>query len=198
MDCSIGCTAAPVVEPARGTVSAPVLQRIGRLAAAQIEDGMTVLVLPGRTTEAVLPFLSSRELTVVTNGLAIAQTLAPFPGVTVVVLGGVLHADQKSLFGPMTEQNLAEFHVDVLVAGAYGVHPAMGVSGTKVDQAGYHRSMLRHVDALHVLADASKLGRQGPVQLAELSQVDALITDAEADHAVAAELRADGLRILHA
>ena len=166
--------------------------RIACTAAELVQDGMTVMILAGSTTGAMLPLLVDRTLTVVTNGLEVAQTLAPHPQITLVMLGGVLHREQMSLLGPMTAQNMADLHVDVLFAGAYGVHPDIGVTGSKVTQAGDHHLMLGHATSLVVLATGEKFGRQGPTLLARPEQVDTFITDDAAAPDLVDALRARG------
>lgn len=167
-------------------------QRIGRAAAERVVDGMTIMVLAGSTTSSMLPHLARREITVVTNGLDVAHTLARHPSVTLVMLGGVLHREQMTLLGPMTAMNMADLHVDVLFAGAWGVNPDVGVTGSKVVQAGYHHSMLKHANALVVLADSTKFGRRGPTVLAAVDQVEGFVTDRGAPDTVVEALRAHG------
>jgi DeoR/GlpR family transcriptional regulator of sugar metabolism len=169
--------------------------RIGKAAAAHVQDDSTVMILAGSTTSAMLPHLAGRSITVITNGLGIAHTLSTFPSISLVMLGGVLHREQMSLLGSMTEQNMADFHVDVMFAGAYGVHPRNGVTGSKTIAASYHHSMLQHADALVVLADASKIGRNGPTRLATIDQLSWLITDTDSPSDVVAELRDNGAHV---
>jgi DeoR/GlpR family transcriptional regulator of sugar metabolism len=183
-----------VAAPAPAAVHAA-KERIGHAAAERIADGMTVMVLAGSTTNTLLPHLQGRSLTVVTNGLDVAHVVAGYPEITLVMLGGILHRDQMTLLGPMTEQNMADLHVDVMFAGAYGIAADVGVTGNKVIQAGHHHSMLRHADALVVLADASKFGRRGPTLLADIDQVDTFVTDAAAPAEVINALRARGAQV---
>lgn len=195
-----GAYVRPSTAPALPARPAPVdgaqaRDRVARTAAELVEDGMTVMILAGSTTEAMLPLVADRTLTVVTNGLAVAHALAPHPQITLVMLGGVLHREQMSLLGPMTSQNMSDLHVDVLFAGAYGVHPESGVTGVKVTQAGDHHLMLRHATSLVVLATAEKLGRQGPTLLARTEQVDTFITDDAADLDLVEALRARGATV---
>jgi DeoR/GlpR family transcriptional regulator of sugar metabolism len=111
------------------------------------------------------------------------------------MLGGVLHREQRTLLGPITEQNMADLHVDIIFAGAYGIDPDSGVTGSKVIAAGYHHTMLRQTDELIVVADATKLGRRGPTRLATIDQVTTLITDADAPATILAQLRDRGATI---
>lgn len=180
----------PVQEP-DGTAKA----RLGRRAAAEVDDGATVMVVSGSTTAAMVPALFDRRLTVVTNGLEIAHALRHAPQVSVVVLGGYLHREQMSLLGPMTLGAMASVHVDVMVAGAWGVDPDTGVTGSKISQAGDHEPMLRHTERLVVVADASKIGRRGPTMFAGLDQVHTLITEQQADPGTLARIAERGVRI---
>ncbi len=171
--------------------------RIGQRAAQFVEDGMTVLILSGSSTESMLPaLLHHQDLSVVTNGLGVANALAPHPQITLVMLGGVLHREQMTLLGPMTAQNMADLHVDILFAGAYGIDPDVGVTGAKLTQAGYHHSMLRHTESLVVLATGEKFGRQGPTLLARADQVDTFVTDDTAPGEVLDALRERGSSVV--
>lgn len=163
--------------------------RIGRVAASRIVDGSTVMILAGSTTGAMLPALAGRSCTVVTNGLHVANAVAAFDGISLVLVGGVLHRSQMTLLGPLAERSMADLHVQALFAGAYGIHADVGVTGEKIDQAGYHHAMLQHSDALIVLADADKLGRRGPSVLARFDQIAEIISDTAAP-----ERQVDGLR----
>lgn len=180
----------------RSDTATSVKARIGQAAARYVDDGMTVMILAGSTTAAMLPHLAGRSLTVVTNGLDIGHTLAAEPDITVVMLGGVLHREQMTLLGPLTEQSMADLHVDALFAGAWGISPDVGVTGDKVIQAGYHHSMLQHTDSLVVLADASKFGRRGPTVLAGIDQVDHFVTDVDVPTPVADDLRDRGADVV--
>lgn len=178
---------APVSEPKR---------HIAARAAELLADDETVMLLGGSTTQALVPHLRDRRMTVVTNGLDIAAAFASAPDVTLVMLGGYLHRDQNTLIGPMTEAAMAGLHVDVMVAGAWGVDAEAGVTGAKIIQAGQHRRMLTHAGRLMVLADADKLGRRGPTLLAGIDDVHMLITDSRAEPEVLTRLRAGGPEVV--
>jgi DeoR/GlpR family transcriptional regulator of sugar metabolism len=171
-------------------------RRIGAVAAAQVPEGATVLITGGTTTEAMLPHLTGREgLTVLTNGLNIALGLSRCPGISAVVLGGVLRHGELSLLGPLTEQSLADFHVDVAYCSAFGIHPSAGLTGADVNEAGTDRRLLQVAERLVVLADASKIGRRGPVRLVGAASIDCLITDSGAPAEPLDELRSAGVEV---
>ena len=156
-----------LVEPvlsSRSTTRLAEKRRIGQAAAVLIPDGATILLTGGTTTEAMLPFLAGRKLTILTNGLNIAYHLTRYPEISVVVLGGVLRHDEMSLLGPIAERALAEFHLDAVFSSVFGIDPETGLSGANVSEADTDRRMLEAAP-LTVLADSSKIGRRGPVRL---------------------------------
>lgn len=186
----------PVATDTTADHRSAVKERIGRQAATYVDDGMTIMILSGSTTGAMLSHIQDRAITVVTNGLGVGAQLAAHPSVRLVMLGGLLDREQMTLLGPMSEQNMADLHVDVMFAGAYGVDPEIGVTGAKLNQAGYHHSMLHHTDSLVVLADGEKFGRRGPTVLAGVDQVDRFVTDAAAAPAVVDALRSRGCDVV--
>lgn len=170
--------------------------RIGLAAADLVSAGATVLITGGTTTECMLPHLAGRELTVVTNGLNIALKLTRYPDISVVVLGGLLRHREMSLLGPIAEQVLGEFHVDVAFTGAFGIEPDVGISGAHVQEAGTDRRILQAADALVVLVDSSKFGTRGPVRLAGIDRIRTVITDADAPRTALAALRRHGVDVV--
>jgi DeoR/GlpR family transcriptional regulator of sugar metabolism len=172
-------------------------RRIGAAAAQRVPDGATVLITGGTTTEAMVPFLGERAgLTVLTNGLNIAYQLSRHPDVSVVVLGGVLRHDEMSLLGPIAEQVLGEFHVDIAFSSAFGIHADDGMSASDVNEAGTDRRMLATANSLVLLADASKFGRRGPVRVASVEQISCLITDDAAPADDLDRLRERGVEVV--
>ncbi|MFD7987012.1 DeoR/GlpR family DNA-binding transcription regulator [Kitasatospora indigofera] len=184
-------------QPARAAEHQDQKRRIGAAAAALVQDGTTVLISGGTTTETMVGHLADREnLTVITNSLAIAHALARHPSIAVVVLGGFLRHREKSLLGHLTEQALAEFRIDQVFTGAFGVDPEVGVTGADVREARTDRALLEAGGQHVLLADAGKLGRRGPVRLVPAARISALVTDADPAHPVRRGLAAAGVPVI--
>lgn len=172
-------------------------RRIGARAAALINDGSTILVTGGTTTEAMLPYLADRDgLTVITNALTIATYLARFPAVDVVVLGGLLRKGELSLLGHLTVAALHELSPEQVFTGVFGIDPEAGITGAHVREAETDREIIGRARRLVVLADMTKIGRIGPARLAGADRVHTLVTDAGADTGVLDRLRAQGVSTL--
>lgn len=171
-------------------------RRIGQAAAPLIAPGSTVLILGGTTTDALLAALPlTAEFALVTNSLGVAGRVAEHAGIEVVVLGGVLRRTEMTLLGPVTVNALAEFDIDTVISGAYGVDADHGVSRTNLVDVATERALLA-TGRLIVLADSSKLGRHGAARLAPLDAVTTLVTDAAADADHLQRIRAAGVEVI--
>ena len=172
-------------------------QRIGAAAAQMVEDGETIIITGGTTTEMMIPHLAEKlSLTVVTNALNIAWKLAQFTHISVVVLGGYLRHSEYSLLGHLTIQAMQDIHVGKIFHGIYGLDLANGLAGTYIQEVQTDREIIDAAQQLIVLADSSKFGRTGAVRLAPIERVSTLITDKGAPGDEVEALQEKGITVL--
>ncbi|WP_022882567.1 DeoR/GlpR family DNA-binding transcription regulator [Gryllotalpicola ginsengisoli] len=171
--------------------------RIAVRAVDELESGMSVLLDVGSTTAAVARELARREsltdLTVITNGLAIALALEPaVPRLQVVVTGGTLRPLQHSLVAPLADTLLPRVRADVAVIGCNGVDVEAGLTNINLPETEVKRAMIAAATRTVVVADGSKLGRVHLGAVAAVADVDVIITGRGAPRRCLADLRAVG------
>ncbi len=106
---------------------------IGAVAAALIRDGDAIFLDSSSTALAIAHCLKDRRyLTVITNGLAVAQELLGAPGITVVVIGGTLRRDTASLVGTQGLDILKHYNLRKGFFGAHGVTAGEGLTDVSV------------------------------------------------------------------
>lgn len=172
-------------------------RRIGEAAAALVKDSSTIIITGGTTTEAMLPFLATRQgLTVITNAINIAYALSRYPQITVVVLGGWLRHSELSLLGHLADQALRDLRADQLFHGIYALDPAQGLAGSHAQEIQTDKSMIAAARELIVLADHSKFGQLGAVILTPVMKVGTVITDAQTSETDVQTLRDQGVRVI--
>jgi DeoR family fructose operon transcriptional repressor len=156
------------------------------------------IVLDGGTTTAALAELlpAERRLLIATSSVPIAARLSAAPGVTLHVLGGRVRGVTQCAVGETTLRTLADLRVDVAFLGANGVSPTHGFTTPDDAEAAVKRAMVRAGQRVVVLADSSKLDREHLVRFAVPEDVDVLVTDAEADPGVVAELEKAGIEVV--
>jgi DeoR/GlpR family transcriptional regulator of sugar metabolism len=172
-------------------------RRIGVAAAALVPEGATVCISSGTTTLEVARALVTRtNLTVITNALNVASTLAEAPGITLVVVGGVLRRSELSLFGHLTEQALAELRADLVFIGAQAISIEHGVSADNLAEVMTDRALLSIGARRVVVADHTKFGKFATARVAPLSGVHTLVTDSGLADGMAQQLREYGVELV--
>ncbi|QTE31623.1 DeoR/GlpR transcriptional regulator [Pengzhenrongella sicca] len=183
------------------TASAVEKQRIGERAAALVSPGMSVIIDVGTTTTAIARALAARtdlqQVSVITNGLNIALELEPaMPGVTVLVTGGTLRRLQHSLVDPMASQLLERMHVDLAFIGCNGIDVAHGVTNINLPEAEVKRRMIASAVRTVVVAAGTKIGQAHLIRVADLADVQTVITGSSAMAGAVAELRRAGADVI--
>ena len=123
---------------------------IGAAAAALIRDGDAIFLDSSSTALAIAQCLKDRRyLTVVTNGLAVAQELLDAPGVDVVVIGGRLRKDTASLVGTSGLDLLRHINLQKGFFGSHGITVEEGLTDVSADEAELKRPVVAGVPRGH-------------------------------------------------
>jgi DeoR family transcriptional regulator of aga operon len=172
-------------------------RRIGAEAARRVRAGQTVLLDTGTTTLEVARALAARALPcrVATSSLVVASILWGRSPVNLVLLGGRVRQGSPDLVGPGTEVMLGTLVADIAFIGSEGLDPVLGSHAEDPDAARVTVRMAANARRVVCVADASKLGRTGPVRCLALTDLDELITDRAADRPLVADLRTRGVRV---
>ena len=161
-------------------------RRIGRAAAALIEDGETIILDSGSTTTEVAMHLGNREhLTVITNALNIALTLGALPTCTVHMPGGQFKAPTLSLSGERSADYFQGLFAQKLFLATAAVSFEAGLTYPAIADITVKRAMIETAARVYLLADSSKIGKTSFSSLGGIDNIHALITDdgiREADH----------------
>lgn len=179
-------------------------QGIAAAALPLVDVGVrSILLDAGTTTTAFASRLPSlvrdgRELTVVTNSLAIASLLAAETRIHLHFVGGRIRQRTLAAVGSGVQDQLRNLSVDVAFLGTNGVHATRGFTTPNDDEAAAKRAMAACADSVVVLADSSKVGQTHLCRVLGLDEVDTLVTDTDLDDESRAELTEHGLEVVAA
>jgi DeoR/GlpR family transcriptional regulator of sugar metabolism len=167
---------------ARARLAADAKRAIARQAAALIEDGDTLLFDASSTVYHLVEFLKDRRnLTIVTNGLEIARSLAQNPSHSVILLGGRLHADGISVSGALSHKLLEELYIKTAFMSCTGITLEAGLMEVHLDEAQLKRKMIQIARSVVALIDSSKFGKIDLTPFARPDQITRLFTDSALD-----------------
>jgi DeoR family fructose operon transcriptional repressor len=150
--------------------------RIGRRAASLIEDGQTLIIAGGSTVVEVANSLLNRPVQIITNSLPVAQVFWDCKQVEVTLTGGYLYPRLGIQLGPICERMLAGVAADVLVMGIRGI-TELGLSDSNSLVVGSIRKMIEVSRRVIIVADHSKFGRDSMLHVADLSELDVVVSD---------------------
>jgi DeoR family transcriptional regulator, aga operon transcriptional repressor len=153
-------------------------RRIGRAAAALVDNGETIILDAGSTVmEMARNLTEEKSFTVVTTALNIATQVGALPKVHVLVAGGFLSPETISTVGAIAERDLERLTVDKLFLSTQAFDVDTGLTDISMDVARVKAAMIRSARRIILLADSSKWGLSTFAKIAPLAEIDVLITD---------------------
>lgn len=183
----------------RAAAMAAEKERIAKAALDYLPREGAILIDAGTTTARFAELLpDDRELTIVTNALPIALTLAARPQLTVLTVGGRVRGRTLAQVDRWALRHLAEVHVDLAFLATNGVSVQGGLTTPDLAESGVKEAMVTAANKVVLLADHTKVGDDQLCRFADLGQIDVFVTDAGLDTEVAEEFRDAGVEVVRA
>jgi len=155
---------------------------IAKTCAALIHDGDTLMIDSGTTTCYLARELSGHNnLTIVTNAMQIAEEFVYYNSVNVILLGGNLDLKYQFTYGNNTIAQLQNYRADKMILATDGISPEHGLTTFHYQEAEVSRCMIDRSNSVIVVADHSKIGKEGFAYIAPLDSIDILVTDCLGD-----------------
>lgn len=171
-------------------------ERIGKYAASLILPGDSVMFYAGTTARQVARFVDPGiDFIAVTNSLYTALELQKLPKAQIVLLGGTMNHKICATFGVQTIQQIREFNVNKLFISVDGIDAKMGITNAMPFESEINQVVMECARQTIVVADHTKVGNVSFVQMAQIEQVDMLITDVDADPDALQKLRDAGVTV---
>ena len=173
--------------------------RIAMAASELVRPGETIILDSGTTTAEIARHLKKiriQPLTVITNALNIALELSDVPGISLIMIGGLLRPVSCSFVGPQAEAMMSEFHANRLFLAVDGFDLENGPSTPDVLEAQLNNVMIRSAKEVTVVTDFSKLGRRSVSRIGPFERIGRLITDKRAAPELTARLRQRGIEVI--
>lgn len=181
----------------RSRLNLPEKQRIGRAALDLVQNGETIFISGGTTTLELARLLpSQRRVTAVTNSLRVADVLADKPGISLVVLGGEVRPDERTMHGHLTENGAEELRADSFFYGIHAISPQHGLTHNQLQEVATDRALAASALRVIVLADHTKFGRVAPAMVLPITRVHTIISGCELQDDIAESLRALDIRLI--
>jgi DeoR family transcriptional regulator of aga operon len=151
---------------------------IGAVASDFIQDGETIILDSGTTTLEIAKNLDKfTNLTIITNGINVAEELARYDKFSVIVLGGYMRSVSLSTVGMTAESTLKNYYVDKLFLGVDSFNIDKGFTTPNAEEASLNRTMIECAKDVIAVFDSSKLEKRSFAYIAGMDKVHCIITD---------------------
>ena len=152
---------------------------IAARAAELIPDNSSLFINIGTTTECVAEHLVGRTgMLVITNNINVANTLWPSGGLEVMIAGGSIRSTDGGIVGSSPEEFVNRFKADYAVIGCSAIDPDGELFDYDLREVRVTQAIIRRSRAVIVVTDSMKFERHAPVRIADLADIDTLVTDA--------------------
>ena len=153
--------------------------RIANKLVQRIPDGSSLFIDIGTTTEAVATaLLNHNDLKIVTNNIHVASILMAKEDFTIVVSGGQIRNKDGGIIGEAAREFIEQFRMDFGILGISAIHPDGSLLEFDYSEVKIAQAIIASSRQSFLAADSSKFGRSAMVNMGNISQIDALFTDA--------------------
>jgi len=151
---------------------------IAREAATLVNDGDSILLDASSTDFYLAQELSGRnKLRVMTNGFEVARELAQNTSNMVILIGGVVNNESSSVTGLLSEQIIADMHIEKAFFSCSGFSVERGMTEVHFEEAQLKRKAIESSKQIYALVDASKFGKEDMTPFARPMQITRLFTN---------------------
>jgi len=163
----------------RQTLHADGKARIARAVAQHVPSHCSLILNIGTTTEAIArALLRHQGLRVLTNNLNVAGILSCNPACEVMVIGGAVRAHDQAIVGEAAVDFIRHFKVDIALIGISGIEADGSMREFDLREVKVTQAIMEQSREVWLAADASKFNRAAMIEVATLTKIDRLFTDA--------------------
>lgn len=164
-------------------------EKIARYAASLVEDRDSIFINTSSTALAMVKYITSRNVTIITNNGNIVDEENPSQA-TIILLGGELRYTKGAMVGDFTRNNLAQVTAKKCFMGCSGLSPDIGMTTEMVSEVNLNQMMFKRVTgSAYILADSSKFGERIGSISCPPEKIENIITDSEAPAQLVREFR---------
>lgn len=157
-------------------------QKVAALVAEMVEDGDHITLDASTTAVFIAKALRRKQrLTVVTNSVEILVELSDVPGWNLISAGGSLKEGYLALVGPSTAENLRQYRVEKAIISCKGIDRARGLMDGSEEFCQAKREMLHSAQTRILAVDRTKFSRTAFCRIADLSEINIVVTDGQPD-----------------
>ncbi|WP_409342042.1 DeoR/GlpR family DNA-binding transcription regulator [Paenibacillus sp. MBLB4367] len=172
---------------------------LAEIAVTYVSEDDSIALDASTTNERFAKALKSRveRLTVVTNSLRILNELIDMPHYRIILAGGLVRSDERSIVGDMAEAFISQFHVDTFFMSMGGVSLAKGITSYGIGEVSLQKAMHRNAQKTIALGASSKFDTVSLLKVCDCAEVECFVTDSKINKDIVRAYGEHGIEIVH-
>lgn len=185
--------------PVRERENAELKHEIGEIVSYFIKEGQSIALDASTTNHEVIKVLKTKfkKLTILTNYLPIINELQDMEKYTIIVVGGILHKEEQSIIGGLSEEIIGKLHVDIALLSMTGISLNNGMTDYGFDEVKVKKKMMEIARETFILADSSKFDVVSLLKVCDVNDVDKIITDSKVNENTVKRYKQNGVEIIN-
>ncbi|TDE17354.1 DeoR/GlpR family DNA-binding transcription regulator [Dyadobacter psychrotolerans] len=170
---------------------------IGRKALTLLKKGMLVLIGGGTTIRELVKLIPEDfSATFMTVNPLTAVELLDKPNIEILLIGGQVSRYSQMMVGGEVHQRLSEIKADLCIIGTNALDTQGGLTDSDWETVQVKKSMIKASAKVAVLSISEKLNSVMKMKVADLQEIDYLITELPSDSPVLSSFKNGQLEIL--
>ena len=170
---------------------------IAKVAAEYIKDNEVIIIDAGTTAEGIFSYLKKdlAGVKILTNGLNIAMKSVA-KGFETIIIGGTIRNKTLSIIGPDAEEMIKNYHTDKLILATTAFSSESGAMTPHRGEAEIKRRYIHIANQVILIADHSKIEKTALYSVANIEDIDVLITDNKTDANFIKKIEEKGIEVI--
>ena len=171
---------------------------LAKIAANMVATGDTIFLDASTTTFYMAQEIKrmKQAVTVITNSLRVISELADCENVKLIGIGGLVGSNQ-SFVGRFAENCIEKnYFANKMFFSGKGIVRNSGGLESNEQECAIKQQMMKNSTKHYFICDKSKIGRIGFIKLADIENLNGIITDAKIDKEWKAELDEAGVELI--
>jgi len=157
-------------------------KRIAKKCMEYIAEGDSIFLDAGTTVARVAELLKTRKnLVAMTHSLLAANAAANAKHVKLIMCPGEFREHSMAFMGPLTDEFIDSFQIDILFLAVEGIDLKNGVSVIDIQDGNTKKTLVQKAKKVICIADSTKFNKSFFYRIAPLSSIDLIITDTGLD-----------------
>lgn len=170
---------------------------IAQKAVSLIRDGMFILTTGGTTIIELAKALPQHlRATFLTGSLPAAMEYIQHPGIEVIFIGDRISKNSKITVGGDAITKIKQINADVCFLGINAIDVEHGLTDDDWDVVQVKKAMIQSSKKVAVLTIAEKVNTQRKIKVADLDELDIMITDMDPGNEIFNAFKEKGIQIL--